>query len=167
MTHILESSCSQSHWFQHKTTDEDKTLLTTPSSTSTLRTHSGPLYVTSQMELSFSFLVFLLISSFYDFLSASLTFPIFWVQLFKKYFKVFRTCVTPPMWCRFGNKRSQLPNWNVLHAASRPTSGCYGHYCKMELNGQKRQPTNQWVFHLDKTRNRSWSGELFPIKGKG
>lgn len=25
-----ESSCSQSHWIQHKTTDEDKTLLTTP-----------------------------------------------------------------------------------------------------------------------------------------
>lgn len=28
-----ESSCSQPHWSHHKTTDEDKTLLTTPSST--------------------------------------------------------------------------------------------------------------------------------------
>lgn len=34
----LEPSCSQSHWLQHKTTDEDKTLLTTP--WSTLKAHS-------------------------------------------------------------------------------------------------------------------------------
>lgn len=40
---IDESSCSQSHWSQHKTTDEDKTLLTTPSST--LRAQSGPFLV--------------------------------------------------------------------------------------------------------------------------
>lgn len=33
-----EPSCSQSHWLQHKTTDEDKTLLTTP--WSTLKAHS-------------------------------------------------------------------------------------------------------------------------------
>lgn len=33
-----EPSCSQSHWLQHKTTDEDKTLLTTP--WSTLKVHS-------------------------------------------------------------------------------------------------------------------------------
>lgn len=42
-----ESSCSQSHWSQHETTDEDKTLLTTPSST--LRAQSGPSLVSPPM----------------------------------------------------------------------------------------------------------------------
>lgn len=65
-TYTPESSCSQSHWRQHKTTDEDKTLLTTPSST--LRAQSGPflvlpLCVSSHMEFSFSLLLFFFISS--------------------------------------------------------------------------------------------------------
>lgn len=71
---------------------------------------------------------------------------------------------------QFAAKRSQLPNWNVLYGSLKwayqwALGGLF-------QNGTKRtetpthRPTRQWAFQLDKTRNRSWGGELFPPSPK-
>lgn len=107
-----------------------------------------------------------LISSSTPLASSLFSYPL---SVFFSLLKISRTCVTPSMWCRFGIW-SHLPNWNVLYGTLKAyqwdLSGLFPLRNKKRWKLQPASPPARWAIHLDITRNRSWSGQLFPQKDK-
>lgn len=128
---------------------------------------SGPFYFYSFHKFPPTWIQYLsVISSSTPSASSLSSYPL---SVFFFLLKLSRTCVTPSMWCRFGIW-SHPPNWNVLYGTLKAyqwdLSGLFPLRNKKRWKRHPASPPARWAFHLDITRNRSWSGQLFPQKDK-